>query len=55
MTDKFIKEQIRVIEKATANASQSKETAIKFLKDAGILSRPEINSSSAKTSDKKNK
>lgn len=54
MTDKFIKEQIRVIEKATANASQSKETAIKFLKDAGILSGQESNSSPAETSNKKN-
>jgi hypothetical protein len=37
MTDKLIKEQIRAIEKATKSAAGSKETALKFLQDAGIV------------------
>lgn len=32
-----IKEQIEIIRRATIAASKSKETAIKFLTDAGIL------------------
>jgi hypothetical protein len=37
MTDKQIEEQIETIKQATKEASKSKETAIKFLRDAGIL------------------
>ncbi|MEO6674036.1 MAG: hypothetical protein ABIN93_11450 [Ginsengibacter sp.] len=40
MAATYIKEQVRTIEKATQNASKSKETALKFLKDAGILNSP---------------
>jgi hypothetical protein len=40
MTSKQIEEQIAAIRAATAEAMQSKETAIKFLTDAGIL-KPE--------------
>ncbi|HEV7330449.1 MAG TPA: hypothetical protein VGN63_05360 [Flavisolibacter sp.] len=37
MTAISIKEQVRTIEKATQNAAKSKESALKFLRDAGIL------------------
>ena len=37
MTTTLINEQIRAIQKATHTASQSKESALKFLKDAGII------------------
>jgi hypothetical protein len=37
MTTTLIQEQIRAIQKATHTASQSKESALKFLKDAGII------------------
>lgn len=37
MTSTLIQEQIRAIEKATQNALKSKESALKFLKDAGII------------------
>jgi hypothetical protein len=40
MTTTYIKEQVRAIERATENASKSKETALKFLKDAGIITSP---------------
>ncbi|MEO5563644.1 MAG: hypothetical protein ABIR18_09425 [Chitinophagaceae bacterium] len=36
MTDKQIKDVIRAIEEATEKASKSKESATKFLRDAGI-------------------
>ena len=36
MTKVDIEEQIAVIRSATAKATQSKETALKFMKDAGI-------------------
>lgn len=36
MTDIHIKELVKAIEKATENASKSKETAQKFLREAGI-------------------
>jgi hypothetical protein len=39
MTDTFVKEQIRVIEEATKAASQSKETALRFLEEAGIIKK----------------
>lgn len=32
-----IERQIKVIERATENALKSKESALKFLKDAGII------------------
>lgn len=38
MTTAQINEQVKIIEKATKNASKSKESAIKFLKEAGIIS-----------------
>jgi hypothetical protein len=37
MTDTSIKEQIRAIEKATQNAVKSKSSAMKFLKESGIV------------------
>lgn len=39
MTSIEVAEQIRIIRKATKNASKSKESAIKFLTDAGILKK----------------
>ena len=49
MTTTFIKEQIRTIEKATHTASKSKESALKFLKDAGIINTPSTNGNKAKS------
>jgi hypothetical protein len=40
MTSKQIEEQIATIRAATAVAMQSKETAIRFLRDAGIAKTP---------------
>jgi hypothetical protein len=37
MTERQIQRQLKVIEEATQKALQSKETALKFLEDAGIL------------------
>lgn len=37
MTDEQVKEQIETLKSATKEASKSKKTAIKFLRDAGIL------------------
>ena len=37
MTETAIKEQIKAIERATEKAMKSKETALKFLQDAGII------------------
>ena len=37
MTDFAIQEQIEAIKKATDKAAQSKEAALKFLADAGII------------------
>lgn len=48
MTTTLIKEQVRAIERATENASKSKEAALKFLKDAGIINRPSRVSDKAK-------
>ncbi len=39
MTDTLVTEQVRIIEKATKDASQSKKTAIKFLEEAGIIKK----------------
>ena len=39
MTDRLIKEQVKTIEKATKDATQSKEKALKFLEDAGIIEK----------------
>ena len=48
MTTTYIKEQVRAIEKATEKASKSKEAALKFLKDAGIINRQSKGSEKAK-------
>jgi hypothetical protein len=54
MTDRLIIEQVKTIEKATKEASKSKETALKFLQDAGIIEkRNGHNHSSANDSKKK--
>ena len=37
MTQTLIQEQINIIKKATKKASKSKESALRFLKDAGIV------------------
>jgi len=37
MTEFAIREQIETIKKATVKATKSKESAIKFLTDAGII------------------
>jgi hypothetical protein len=37
MTDKEINDQLKALEEVTAKALESKESAIKFLQDAGIL------------------
>ncbi len=39
MTDILITEQVKIIEKATKTASQSKESAVKFLEEAGIIKK----------------
>jgi hypothetical protein len=44
MTDSIIKEQIKVIQRATENALKSKESALKFLTDAGIIKQSPANS-----------
>lgn len=48
MTDSMIKEQVRTIEKATEKAARSKESAIKFLQDAGIITAPASSTSKKK-------
>lgn len=45
MTQTLIKEQIKTIQTATAIASKSKETALKFLRDAGIVTNGKATSS----------
>ncbi len=40
MTDTSIKEQIRTIERATENAVKSKDNALKFLRESGIVTSP---------------
>jgi hypothetical protein len=47
MTDRLIKEQVKTIEKATKEATQSKEKALKFLLDAGIIEKKNGHSHSA--------
>ena len=37
MTDEQVTRKIEIIKSATKEASRTKETAIKFLRDAGIL------------------
>ena len=37
MDDKKVKEQIKVLKKAGKKAAASKSTALKFLKEAGIV------------------
>ena len=41
MTPEAIQEQVNAIKQATQNALQSKETAEKFLVDAGIIKKDE--------------
>lgn len=48
MTEIAIKEQIATIKNATKKASASKETAIKFLTEAGILKADTIKRDSRK-------
>ncbi len=47
MTKAQVDEQIRIIREATKIASQSKETALQFLVDAGIV-KPEKKHSKSK-------
>ena len=49
MTDEFVKEQVRIIQEATKAATQSKETAIRFLEEAGIIKKS--NNNGAATND----
>ncbi len=49
MTETQIKEQILVIKQATAEASKSKETARKFLMDAGIIKRTSVQTAKSQT------
>ena len=42
MTDTIIKDQIRTIERATQTAVKSKDAAIKFLKESGIITTSSI-------------
>ena len=55
MTDILIKEQVKTIEKATKEASKSKESAIKFLQDAGIIGKQNDRSNSSADHSKKKK
>ncbi len=48
MTDTMIKDQVRTIEKATEKATRSKESALKFLQDAGIITTPASSTSKKK-------
>lgn len=41
MSDAFVNEQVRIIEEATKEAAKSKEAALRFLKDAGIIKKQE--------------
>ena len=41
-TEIDVQEQIDAIKQATANASKSREAALQFLVDAGILSEKEV-------------
>ncbi len=47
MQQSSIQTQVDIIKKATEVASQSKETALKFLRDAGIIrnEKPSVNCS----------
>lgn len=51
-TQDEIQHQIEVIKKANADARETKESAIKFLEDAGILKPPTV-SKEVKASKKK--
>ncbi len=53
MTQTLIKEQINTIQKATEKAARSKETALKFLKEAGILNQPKTGNDNSPTVKKK--
>jgi len=48
MTDEQVKENIEILERATKKASKNKKTAIKFLRDAGILRDEDIKASKKK-------
>ena len=57
MTSITISQQVKAIKEATKTAAQSKESALQFLKDAGIAktnsSHKSVASSTANTSHKK--
>ncbi len=48
MTSISIQEQIETIKKATEKAVRSKQSAIKFLRDAGIIDDRKLSSKTAK-------
>ena len=54
MTEIAAQAQIKAIEKAQQKATQSKESALKFLRDAGIIQEDKSNSK-AKSTTKKSK
>lgn len=53
MTQTLIKEQINTIQKATEKAAKSKGSALRFLRDAGIVTQPKPTSSNSTTIKKK--
>lgn len=54
MTQTAINRQIEVIQQASANASKSKKSALKFLVDAGII-KSQANKTTSTTIPKKHK
>ena len=55
MTEYSIQQQIQDIREAMNTAAQSKESALKFLIDAGIVEPKDVKKSSYPRTDKKNK
>jgi len=55
MTDFAIQEQIKTIKKVTTKASKSKEAALKFLIDAGIIREEKAENTKEKQTLKKKK
>lgn len=53
MTQTLIKEQINTIQKATEKAAKSKGSALRFLKDAGIIIQPKPTSGNSTAAKKK--
>jgi hypothetical protein len=39
MTDTWVREQVEIIRNATRDASRSRESAIRFLEEAGIIKK----------------